>query len=46
VRIFLHLAVAAIGVFSAVLLTGVLNSVLAGLLLAIAFVAASSLLVR
>jgi hypothetical protein len=45
VRIFLQLAVAVIGVFLAVLLAGLLNSVLAGFLLAIAFVAASSLLV-
>lgn len=42
-RIFLQLAVSVVGVFLAVLLADALNSVLAGLLLAIAFVAASSL---
>jgi hypothetical protein len=45
VSIVLKLAIAVIGVFLAILLAGVLKSVLAGLLLAIAFVAATSLLV-
>ena len=44
-KILLKLAVTVIGVFLAVLLAGALNSILAGFLLAVVFVAASSLLV-
>jgi hypothetical protein len=46
VRIFLKLAIAVVGVFLAALLAGVFNSILAGILLAVAFVAASSQFVR